>query len=487
MLRALSIGWLLLMCLVHGTADEVVWPAPPLPAGTPEALFPAPRTDTNFFNHIVQARSQQTDMVLDGDSITDYWQSTGRPVFDKYFAPRHAIDFGMSGNHTESVLWRVDHGQLDTLHPKLAMILIGVNNSGSPVEETAAGIIKVVEAYRAKCPDTHILLLAIFPHGRLPSDPMREITRRTNALVAKLDDGTHVTFLDIGDKFLQPDGTIAPEVMPDALHPGLKGYQIWADAVEPVVEKYCPMPTANAPAPTIVAPSAAEVAASVPPQRWPFSMTPPPGTFSTVFPTYPFGWFGQFQQDLDRLKQGPYDLVFDGDTYMGNWNVGPLTQQPRFAGIKPLNLAMYADRVQNVLWRVQHGSLDGQDPKIIVLQIGASNFNEDVKEVVGGTKLLLDEYKKRCPSAHILLFGLFPRRDPNTKAWNDQLNASYVTLADDRVTYLDIGPKLLQPDGTLSPDLVRNDEALTDKGYALWTDAIQPAIDKYIPAAAAKH
>jgi lysophospholipase L1-like esterase len=454
---------------------------PQRPAGIPEAQFPVPQGDTNFLEHIRQARSQQTDLILDGDSITDYWQSTGRPIFDKVFAPRHAIDFGISGSHTESVLWRLDHGELDTLHPKLAMILIGVNNSGSPVEEIAAGVTKVVETYREKCPDTHILLLGIFPHGQLPGDPMREITRRTNALIAKLNDGNHVTFLDIGDKFLQSDGTISAEVMPDYVHPALKGYQIWADAVQPFLDKYCSIEATTAPAPPAL--TTEQVAATVPPQRWPYPVVAPAGTPSTVFPEYGIGWFGQFQQSLNWLKQGPFNLLFDGDTFMGNWNVTLLLQQPRFAGIKPLNLAMYADRVQNILWRVQHGSLDGQNPKVIVLQVGSSNFNEDVKEVAGGTKLLLDEYKKRCPDAHILLFGVFPRRDPNIKAWNDQLNASYAALTDDRVSYIDIGPKLLQPDGALSPDLVRNDEALTDKGYALWTDTIQPAIAKYLPTA----
>jgi lysophospholipase L1-like esterase len=477
-----------LATLLNGAADEVVWPLPQPPANIPAAQFATPQGDENFFNHICQARSQQVDLILDGDSITDYWQSTGRPVFDKFYAPRHAIDFGMSGNHTESVLWRLDHGQLDTLHPKLAMILIGVNNSGSPVEETAAGITKVVETYRAKCPDMHILLLGIFPHGRLATDPMREKTRQTNALVAKLDDGTHVTFLDIGARFLQPDGTLSEDVMPDALHPALKGYQIWADAVEPVIEKYCPMSAAGVSTAPITAPSRAEVAASLPPVKWPYPLQPPPGTFSTVFPAYYINWFRDFQNNVDRLKDGPYDLVFDGDTMTANWEgLGHPVIQTRYGDLKSLILATYGDRVQNVLWRVRHGSLDGQNPKIIVLQVGSSNFSQDVKDVAGGTKLLLDEYKKRCPGAHILLFGVFPRRDDaGINAWNSQLNAIYATFADDRVTYLDLGNKLRLPDGTLSPELVHNDEALSEKGYAAWADAMQPAIDKYIPGAATR-
>jgi lysophospholipase L1-like esterase len=473
----------------HAAADEVVWPLPPVPAGTPAAQFAAPQADTNFFNHIREARSQQTDLILDGDSITDYWQSTGRTVFDKYFAPRHAIDFGMSGNHTESVLWRVEHGQLDTLHPKLAMILIGVNNSGSPTEEVVAGITRVVQAYRAKCPDMHILLLAIFPHGKLSTDPMRENARKTNAQIAKLDDGAHVTFLDIGDKFLQPDGSIAEDVMPDALHPGLKGYQIWADAVESTVEKYCPMPKPGAPVATVAAPSIEEVAASVPPQKWPYAIYPPPGTFSTVFPDYYIGWFRNFQRNLDLLKQGPYDLIFDGDSLAADWEGhGRAILQARYGNIKRLNLGAYADRVENVLWRVRHGSLDGQNPKLIVLLTGLAHFGEDVKDVTGGVKLILDEYKKRCPGAHIVLVGVLPNReDAQTRPWIGQLNACYAGLADDRVTYLDVGAKFRQPDGSLQYDnLMPNHFDVSEKGYTIWADAMQPLVDKYLPGAAGK-
>jgi lysophospholipase L1-like esterase len=477
-----------LVAAQHAAADEVVWPRPQLPAGTPAAQFAVAPVEDDLFNHILQARSQQTDMILDGDSITDYFPGIGAPVFDKYYAPRHAIDFGISGNRTESVLWRLDHGQLDTLHPKLAMILIGVNNSGSPIEQVVAGVTKVVATYRAKCPDMHILLLGIFPHGRLPTDPMREMVRKTNALLAKLDDGQHVTFLDIGSKFLEPDGTISPEVMPDALHPALKGYEIWANAVEPVVEKYCPMPAPGARTAPVVAPTRDEVAASVPPMKWPFPMDPPPGTFSTVFPTYYGGFFEGFQYDLDLLKQGPYDLVFDGDGLTGDWKGrAPGLLQTRYGGIKLLNLGTYNNGVENILWRVRHGSLDGQNPKLIVLLAGLGNLGQNVKDVAGGMKLVLDEYKKRCPGAHIVLVSVLPNReDAQTRPWIDQLNALYAGLSDDRVTYLDVGARFRQPDGSVVSNLMPDHFDLSEKGYTVWANAMQPIIDKYLPGAGGK-
>jgi lysophospholipase L1-like esterase len=457
--------------LGRGMGDEVVWPLP--------------QADTNFLEHIRQARSQRVDMILDGDSITDYWQSTGRPVFDKVFAPRYAIDFGMSGNQTQNVLWRLDHGELDTLHPRLAMLLIGTNNMGQPVEDIAAGVAKIVQEYREKCPDMHVLLLSIFPHGHLPTDPAREKIKAVNALISKLDDGAHVTFLDIGDKFLEPDGTMSAEVMPDFLHPALKGYEIWADAVKPMLDKYCPVDAANAGAVSNTIPvlTTEEVSAAVPTLSWPYVLDAPAGTPYSVYPTYYLNWFRVFQQNLDRLKQGPYDLVLDGDSIIGDWQGrGWPVMQARYGNIKMLDLGTYGDRVQNVLWRVRHGSLDGQDPKLIVLLIGGAHIGEDVKETAGGTKLVLDEYKKRCPHAHILLLGLLPRLpDADSRAWIQQLNAEYATLADERVTFMDIGAKFRQADGTVPVDLFRDGYTPSDKGYAAWTDVILPVVDKYIP------
>jgi lysophospholipase L1-like esterase len=464
--------------LLPACADEVIWPLPQKPEGIPWPQYAVPQADTNFLEHIRQARSQRVDMTLDGDSITDYWQSTGRPVFDKVFAPRHAIDFGMSGNQTQNVLWRLDHGQLDTLHPKLAMILIGINNMGGAVEDTAAGVTKIVQEYREKCPDTHILLLGIFPHGQLPSDPARAKIKAVNAIISKLDDGAHVTFLDIGDRFLQPDGTMSAEVMPDFLHPALKGYEIWADAVAPMLDKYCPVDAANAGAVsnTIPALTTEEVSKAVPTLSWPYAVETPAGTTYSVFPTYHLNWFRNFQQNLDRLKQAKYDLVLDGDSVLGDWwGHGWPMMQARYGDIKGLDLATYGDHVQNVLWRVRHGSVDGQEPKVIVLQIGAPNIGDDVKDVTGGAKLVLDEFEKRCPHAHILLLGLLPRGpndDANTKGWIQQMNAAYVALADDRVSFLDVTPQVVGES---------NAERLTDKGYATLTSAMQTEIDKYIP------
>ena len=157
-------------------------------------------------------------------------------------APRR--NFGISGDRTEHVLWRIDHGELDGIHPKAVVLMIGTNNTGreknghlrNSVPEIVQGVTAVVNDIRSKLPDSKILLLGIFPRGEL-DDPQRAQVALINTVIAKLADGKTVRFLDIGSNFLEMDGTLPCSVMPDLLHPNLHGYQIWADAMEPTLSE----------------------------------------------------------------------------------------------------------------------------------------------------------------------------------------------------------------------------------------------------------
>ncbi len=120
--------------------------------------------------------------------------------------------------------------------------MIGTNNLGNPpnatAEQTAAGIKCVVEKLREKLPESKILLLGVFPRGAKADDPYRAQIKTINDTIAKLDDGgKHVKYLDLGAKFLDKDGTLPADIMPDALHPNEKGYQIWADAMGPALDE----------------------------------------------------------------------------------------------------------------------------------------------------------------------------------------------------------------------------------------------------------
>ncbi len=180
------------------------------------------------------------DLLMIGDSITHAWEGGGKKVWDKYYAKRNAFNIGFSGDRTEQVLWRVDHGELDGITPKAAVVMIGTNNTGhrkDNPEETAAGIKAIVDKLGEKLPETKVLLLAIFPRGKSANDELRLINDAINQRISKLADDKRVFYLDISDKFLEEDGTLPKSIMPDLLHPNQKGYEIWAEAMEPTLAK----------------------------------------------------------------------------------------------------------------------------------------------------------------------------------------------------------------------------------------------------------
>jgi lysophospholipase L1-like esterase len=184
-----------------------------------------------------RANQGDVDLIFIGDSITQGWEGgPGKAVWQKFYGSRKAMNAGIGGDRTQHVLWRLDNGNLEGIKPKLAVVMIGTNNSGtdSP-EDIAAGIAAIVEKLRSKLPDTKVLLLGIFPRGENSDDAKRKVTVAANNLVKGLDDGKSAFYLDISDDFLGDDGTLAREIMPDLLHLSKQGYEIWAESIEPKV------------------------------------------------------------------------------------------------------------------------------------------------------------------------------------------------------------------------------------------------------------
>jgi lysophospholipase L1-like esterase len=212
------------------------------------AIIPVPRDPAWVKRHegfVSQVKQGGVDILFMGDSITDFWRNRGSNVWNQYYAPRHAANFGISGDRTQHVLWRMDNGELDGIKPKVVVLMIGTNNTGkerdkktprNTVPETIAGVRAVVADIRVRLPESKILLLAIFPRGDGGPEQQAQINE-INPAIAKLADGKMVTFLDIGAKFLDADGKLPASVMPDLLHPNEHGYQIWADAMNPTLDE----------------------------------------------------------------------------------------------------------------------------------------------------------------------------------------------------------------------------------------------------------
>jgi lysophospholipase L1-like esterase len=198
----------------------------------PNTTIPAEKDRNRHDEFLKVAKAGGVDLLFVGDSITDGWRGGGKSVWDKYFAPLKAANFGISGDRTEHVIWRMRNGELEGIQPKLVVLMIGTNN-GDPAPDVALGIKTIISDIHERHPRTKVLLLGIFPRSEKP-DAGRAKNDEVNKLIAKFvtfAETRKVAYLDIGAKFLAPDQTLPKDIMPDFLHPNEKGYQIWADAI----------------------------------------------------------------------------------------------------------------------------------------------------------------------------------------------------------------------------------------------------------------
>lgn len=233
LLLAFTAAWL----LPAWAAAQAVAPPPQPAAGSQATVTPVPR-DAKWMQRHEQINARavpgEVDLVFIGDSITQGWEGAGKAAWQKFYGPRKAMNAGIGGDRTQHVLWRLDNGNIEGITPKVAVVMIGTNNAKSDAPaDTAAGIEAIVKKLRDKLPQTKILLLAVFPRGATPDDALRKKNTAVNETVAKLDDGERVFFLDIGPKFLTADGTLEKVIMPDLLHLSPRGYEIWAESIEP--------------------------------------------------------------------------------------------------------------------------------------------------------------------------------------------------------------------------------------------------------------
>jgi len=241
-LLAISCGLTAVAQTPAPTASEVV-----------DASAAIPKTgNARFFelheSFLARGRSGPVGLLFLGDSITYGWRSVPH-LWEHYYGRYQPANFGIGGDQTHHVIWRLENGELEGLQPRVVVLMIGTNNSAQHSgEQIAAANEKIIGLLRAKVPGVRVLLLAIFPRDarRGPSGLITEAAvadagkrmaaiDRANALLAKLDDGVNVRFLDLGAQFLGRDGRIPWTIMPDQLHLSPAGYQLWAEAMQPLL------------------------------------------------------------------------------------------------------------------------------------------------------------------------------------------------------------------------------------------------------------
>jgi lysophospholipase L1-like esterase len=238
-------------------------PAARLAPKAGDADYPTQARSRRHDQKVAQVKAGHYDLALIGDSIThtmgDMPGSVYEPlkaVWDRHFAPRHAINLGHNGFRTENILWNLENGELDfSPSPKVVVLLIGTNNTDDrnfrhvhSASQIFDGTRAIVELIRSRHPTTKILILRVFPrggddeHGYAErvfhgSKQCVETCRKAGLLTSKLADGNHVFWLDINRTFLRRDGTINTDLMPDLLHPNLPGGEAWAQAIEPTLAR----------------------------------------------------------------------------------------------------------------------------------------------------------------------------------------------------------------------------------------------------------
>lgn len=451
-----------------------------------DAVVPVPQQGQWWMNRhqAMNARAAQggVDLVFIGDSIThafggdpytgENFANRGKDTWDLFYGDRRATNLGISGDRTQHVLWRLEHGNLDGIRPRAAVVMIGTNNVGAnDAGQIAEGVEAVCQAVRRKSPRTRVLLLGIFPRG-LAGSPERAKIAETNSLLDAWAKTHRIDYLDIGDVFLDAHGEIPDEVMPDKLHPTALGYRKWAMAMEPRLARLLgerPKTTAD-PRNSAVVP--------VTQQR------------------DDYNWLDRHRAVLELVRKRTPRLAFIGDSITHAW-AGPPASPNRMAGAKvwermysgrnAINLGFGWDRTENVIWRIEQGELAGADLRAAVVMIGTNNLGLNTPEQIrDGIGEVVARIHRKAPRAKVLLLGIFPRGqkpDDPYRRMAAEVNRLLPALAR-RVgaTYMDIGARFLEPDGTISREMMPDFLHLTEKGYAIWADAIEPVLRQWLDA-----
>ena len=428
-----------------------------------------------------KAKTSDCKVVFLGDSITHFWTdgNRGGKVWEANFAKGEyaALNFGICGDRTEHVLWRLAHGQFDVLKPKAIVLMIGTNNTGhhhpweadqAPVD-TIAGIRAVLLKLREVCPEAKIILHPIFPRGEKVDDPHRVANDTVNRMIKVWADGKHIAWCDFNSRLVTADGTLTKEMADDFLHIQTAGYRIWAEEVKPYLDwalgKTDKLPAAkNPPAPTTLAKE---------------------GLDSPVDSYGNFTWVekGRFQEKRAEVFANQsrwFDLVMVGDSITHGWDdTGVEVRDRRFRGYKVLNLGFSGDTVQNANWACcEGGALDGFGCRYVMVMIGTNNSTVPAEDVAAGIKRLVGIIRQKQPQATVLLSPIFPRGEKPTdvlRVKNDKTNEIIRKLADGKkVLWLDFGAKLTQPDGTIAKTMMNDFLHPTAVGYEIWADALMP-------------
>lgn len=435
--------------------------------------------------------NEKFDLIFIGNSITHNFEKPEyQPVWNQFFAPRKALNLGTSGYRTENLIWNIQNGELEGQSPKVVILEIGTNNideKNYPTRHTAnqlaGGIETIVKLLREKLPDTKIIVLRCFPgcYGGPNPTSHRFILERASDIVSKLADGKHIFYCDVNHVFLNLDGSLNHAMMGDWLHPTPAGAKAWAQAMEPLLSELMGDKSLDTDFPSnsaIVPVSKLENDS----YDWWQRHTDVLSIKDSINPeivlignSITHFWGGEpklkYADDIPRIPNGPKSW----DSLFGNYRV--------------LNLGFGWDRTQNVLWRLDHGELDGLHPRTVIINIGTNNTSQtpnarmnNASEIVEGIRAICTRVRSKVPGAKIILMAVFPREEspahPRRILINEINKQLEVFGKEQKITFVNMETKMITPDGILTREIAGDFCHPTEKGYQIWADGIRSLISE---------
>ncbi|BCU76579.1 GDSL-type esterase/lipase family protein [Luteolibacter sp. LG18] len=454
-------------------AETPVEPGPGLQQAGTEARHEAKVAAARAGNHSL--------ILIGGAEIAALETAPYREVWDRFLDARHPLDLGYEGSRTANLLWNLRHGELDGQSPKAIALLTGGDDTaeaGRTPEEVAAGVATIVQVLREKCPEAKVLLLRALPRTEAAADEAAgaraAVDLRAGELVAKLADEEKVFFLDVNHVFFKLDGSLDPLLLPASQRPTPAGAMEVAREMEPVLAPLL----GEAPKEPLSANTAVV----------PVSKLEKDG----------YDWWERHRAILKLADDLKPEIVLIGDSITHFWDGapqsdqmkprGPLSFEQTFSGKRVINLGYGWDRTQNVLWRLDHSELDGIHAQWVVINIGSNNFagtpNARVNspaEIADGIREIVLRVRAKSPGSKIVITGVFPfGRDPDASK-REPVNELNKLLADSYrevpgIRFIDVNSELLQPDGSLSAEIMPDGVHPAEKGYKIWGDALAKAM-----------
>jgi len=397
---------------------------------------------------------RETQLIFVGDSAAQGWNDRGKKTWEKFYPKRKGLNLGTAGDTAEKIVWRLEHGYVEGMAPRLAIVMLGTDfdyGKGSAAEELASGMKAVVNKLKEKLPKTRVLMVGILPQGE-KDDPRRAVIAKANELIKKQADAeAGVFYHNIGYAFLAEDGAAIKELMPDGVHFSEKGYEVLGEFLDAMIGSLL--------------------------NETQYTTTPVPQAKNDW-------WYPYVQKLNERVRQGNVDLIFVGDSLANGYvNTGKETWDKYHGRRNAVNLGISTNNTQNELWQLEHGNIDGIAPKLAIVLAGTGNAvsGGSAEDAAAGVRAIVDTLRAKLPKTKILLLALFPRgetEDFPTRVANEKVNAIISNYGDDKmVFFLNINDRFVNEDGTLRKELYEPDMThLASKGYAVWAEAIEPTV-----------